>query len=290
MNYLNFLLVFVIPPMLGLMALLVLLRARGSRPQPRIAALHGGAVVALHVLIAFVWTTPWDNYLVYSNVWGYPDGGVIAVIGYVPVEEYAFFVLQTLLTGSWLLLIRRYAPLLPRRPFTPRPALRIAGVSAAATAWTIFALLFAQSLLTEDTSGRYLTLIMIWALIPLALQFGYGADVLWYHRRLILTAIAVPSLYLSIADAYAIADGTWAIHTYTSSGANVWFPIYHHGRIALHPLPVEEFIFFTITNAMLVFGMTLALSRETQPRVLRFLQRILPKEPTDTTTPPQTAA
>jgi lycopene beta-cyclase len=55
--------------------------------------------LALHAVIAFVYTTPWDNYLVYREVWGYPPGRVLGTIGYVPVEEYAFFVIQTLATG-----------------------------------------------------------------------------------------------------------------------------------------------------------------------------------------------
>ena len=48
----------------------------------------------IHVLVALLYTTPWDNYLVYREVWGYPPGRVLATIGYVPVEEYLFFILQ----------------------------------------------------------------------------------------------------------------------------------------------------------------------------------------------------
>jgi lycopene cyclase domain-containing protein len=41
-------------------------------------------------VIAFVWTTPWDNELVRKEAWWYPTSCVLARIGYVPVEEYAF--------------------------------------------------------------------------------------------------------------------------------------------------------------------------------------------------------
>ena len=44
--------------------------------------------------------------LVFREVWGYPPGRVLATIGYVPVEEYMFFLLQPLLAGAtlyWLL-------------------------------------------------------------------------------------------------------------------------------------------------------------------------------------------
>ncbi len=50
--------------------------------------------------IAVVYTTPWDNYLVATGVWYYDPRLVLnRTIGYVPVEEYLFFILQTFLTG-----------------------------------------------------------------------------------------------------------------------------------------------------------------------------------------------
>lgn len=50
--------------------------------------------------IAVVYTTPWDNYLVATGVWYYDPRLVLnRTIGYVPVEEYAFFILQAFLTG-----------------------------------------------------------------------------------------------------------------------------------------------------------------------------------------------
>jgi lycopene cyclase domain-containing protein len=50
--------------------------------------------------IAVVYTTPWDNYLVATGVWYYDPRLVLNwTIGYVPIEEYAFFILQAFLTG-----------------------------------------------------------------------------------------------------------------------------------------------------------------------------------------------
>ncbi|MBN8501714.1 MAG: lycopene cyclase domain-containing protein, partial [Sphingomonadales bacterium] len=54
--------------------------------------------ILVQVVIAVVYTTPWDNYLVATRVWWYNPGLVTGfVIGYVPIEEYTFFVLQTVL-------------------------------------------------------------------------------------------------------------------------------------------------------------------------------------------------
>lgn len=51
-------------------------------------------------MIALIYTTPWDNYLVASGVWFYDPARVWNIIlGWVPLEEYIFFILQTILTG-----------------------------------------------------------------------------------------------------------------------------------------------------------------------------------------------
>jgi len=101
MNYLVFHLVFLVPPLL-----LLLLRRRGrGRVHPREALLLG-AIAA----VALVYTTPWDNYLVWSGVWSYGQDRVLGTIGYVPVEEYLFFLLQPLLAGLWLYEVLATAP------------------------------------------------------------------------------------------------------------------------------------------------------------------------------------
>jgi len=69
------------------------------------------AAVAFTALIAIVYTTPWDNYLVATGVWYYNPARIWGlVLGYVPLEEYLFFVLQTVLGGLvTLALIKKYA-------------------------------------------------------------------------------------------------------------------------------------------------------------------------------------
>ena len=95
MTYLQFHLYFIVPP-------LVLL-AVGSRRPLTSAHPRAGLFLVVIAAIALVYTTPWDNYLVWREVWEYGPDRVIGVIGYVPVEEYLFFILQPLLTGLWLL-------------------------------------------------------------------------------------------------------------------------------------------------------------------------------------------
>jgi lycopene cyclase domain-containing protein len=89
MTYLQFLLIFVCVP-------LVLLAWQLRRHLRRV---HLSMLIGL-ATIALVYTTPWDNYLVATRVWYYDPMLVLNLrLGYVPIEEYAFFILQTFLTG-----------------------------------------------------------------------------------------------------------------------------------------------------------------------------------------------
>src|SRR5690606_12094769 len=106
MTYFGFLLRFLVIPILILLGVTWWNQRRG---RERAASLRGTSVwlaIAIHVLIAVVYTTPWDNYLVATGVWWYDPALVTGiVIGWVPIEEYTFFVLQPILVGLWLVLL-----------------------------------------------------------------------------------------------------------------------------------------------------------------------------------------
>ncbi len=88
MTYPLFLVIYLIMPIALLLYLL----------RERVRAKRWLAAVGVTIFIALVYTTPWDNYLVATGVWYYDParvGGI--VLGYVPLEEYLFFILQTLL-------------------------------------------------------------------------------------------------------------------------------------------------------------------------------------------------
>ncbi|MCW2778936.1 MAG: lycopene cyclase domain protein, partial [Frankiales bacterium] len=77
-------------------ALPTALLLRGRRPGP--------VVVRASLLLAAVavaWTAPWDEHLVRTGVWSYGPDRVLAVLGSVPVEEYAFVVLLVALVAAW---------------------------------------------------------------------------------------------------------------------------------------------------------------------------------------------
>lgn len=64
--------------------------------------------VAFTIIASFLYTTPWDNYLVATRVWYYDTTRVWnIVLGYVPLEEYLFFGLQVILTSLITLRLMR---------------------------------------------------------------------------------------------------------------------------------------------------------------------------------------
>lgn len=257
MTYLGFLMQFVGIPLLVLVGLTWWELRRGRKLPPQLRNLSPWPVLAAHVVIAVLYTTPWDNYLVATNVWWYnPDLVTGIVLGWVPLEEYIFFVAQTLLTGLWILFLARQLPV--KRNFRARPNLRCMTTLVVGVVW----LASVAILLAGWQPGTYLGLELAWALLPIMFQLGFGADILWHYRGWVLWGLLPPALYLSFADTLAIGSGTWTIDPAQSL------------NLFVDGLPIEEFIFFLLTNTLITFGMALMLACESRTRVPAKIQRL----------------
>ncbi len=106
MTYFGFLTGFVVLPYVLLLAwYLFESRVRQSYSRANPIMMLGYAFLILPSL-ALLYTTPWDNYLVATGVWWYDPALVSGIIlGWVPLEEYLFFVLQPMLGGVLLVLV-----------------------------------------------------------------------------------------------------------------------------------------------------------------------------------------
>lgn len=92
MTYGRFLLLFLVLP-LGLLFLRADVRRGPWRP------------LLLLLPLVYLATTPWDSWAVAHGLWDFPEGKTWGVrLFRLPLEEYLFFGLQTLLTG---LLVQR---------------------------------------------------------------------------------------------------------------------------------------------------------------------------------------
>jgi lycopene beta-cyclase len=232
LTYLTFLLIFLLPPIL-ILAGLAVARRRHSVP---------GFFRALLLVqtLALVYTTPWDNYLVYRGVWTYGSERVIGTIGYVPVEEYLFFLLQPVLTGLWYLILRTSLP-----PASAEGARPFRGWGP--VAWGLLAAAGVLALLAPSERLLYFGLIAAWCGPVLAGMTWLGYRHLWLDRKAVALGVAVPTVYLWVADRLAIGDGIWDIAARYSTGIE---PL---------GLPVEEALFFFFTNAMVVQGLAMFL-------------------------------
>ena len=234
MTYLTFLLVFLLPP-------IVLMAATLRPPLAGVGGARGWYTLPLICAIAFTYTTPWDNYLVFKGVWSYGADRVLGVIGYVPYEEYAFFLLQPILTGLFLYI------LLARNPETHDKSSNQAPQVSGSVVYLLCTIIGIILLLSGWDPGLYLGLILAWSSPVLLLMWLYAGRFIWRYRKTFVISVAVPTVYLWIADRVAIGLGIWDISNQYS--------------LDLDPLglPIEEAVFFLFTNLLVVQGAMLFL-------------------------------
>ena len=188
--------------------------------------------IGIMCVIALVYTTPWDNYLIMENIWSYPTGVVFATIGYVPIEEYGFMVMQTMLAGVlWSLVSNK---------------INVSGLTPSVKGILVSLIpgLVGAYCLSHE-SGTYAGLILVWAFPPLALQWGLGLQALLTSAKMWMPIWVGLTLYLCLADAFAISEGIWTITSTTRSG------------IEMGILPIEEALFFALTNLFVLQGLCL---------------------------------
>lgn len=109
----------------------------------------------------------------------------------------------------------------------------------------------------------YLVLELSWALPVLALQWAVGLPELWRARRLWAIATLIPTIYLCLVDRLALGNGIWTIHEDRSTG------------ISLGGLPLEEALFFLLTNLMVVQALILFQSPATRARLRRWARPLV---------------
>lgn len=259
MTYFGFLLRFLGVPIVVL-GIVTWLDYRRGKPIPaNFRAWPVWAGILLHIVIAVVYTTPWDNFLVATGVWYYDPKLVTGIVlGWVPIEEYTFFVVQTIMAGLWIVFLMRRVPVNSAPPPLQR-AWRIVPVVILAVIWAGSVAL----LVSGWQPGVYLGLELAWALPPIMVQIVFGGDILRRYGRLVLLAIVSLTLYLSLADFLAIGSGTWEINPTQSL----------HWLIG-GVLPFEEIVFFLVTNTLITLGLVLVLAVESHQRFHQIARRL----------------
>ena len=109
----------------------------------------------------------------------------------------------------------------------------------------------------------YLALELVWAGPIVVVQWLLGLDVLLRRWKVWLPGILLPTLYLTFADSFALRSHTWTINPDLS--LNVLLPL---------DVPLEELLFFLLTNALVVQGLIMIVSPVPAGRVQRIIQMI----------------
>ncbi len=91
----------------------------------------------------------------------------------------------------------------------------------------------------------YLALLLGWALPVIAFQWAVGHACLRANGRVLAPGVLIPTVYLSLADGLAIRNGIWTLSPTLTLG------------LAPLGIPVEEALFFFLTNVMVVQGLIL---------------------------------
>lgn len=91
----------------------------------------------------------------------------------------------------------------------------------------------------------YVVLEVSWAMPIILGQWAIAWRTLWPCRLVVFAGLAIPTVYLSLADGVAILNGIWTLHRNRIMG------------IYLGVVPIEEVLFFLLTNAMVAQSVVL---------------------------------
>lgn len=230
LTYLQVHIYYTIPPTIILYLLM----------RPLIGSFDKIKIITLCTL-ALVYTTPWDNYIIYFKAWWYRKDAVIGTIGYVPIEEYCFFIIQTILSALWTSFCSRWtlnALYLQNTSRVNFYAIRYAVITILVglmiTGWT-YAI--------PATKTFYMGSIIWWTLfVVIVLWYISGPYVVKRYRETLIS-ILLPSLYLCYVDLIALRAQVWHINEATSLEI-----------FLVKDLPLEEITFFFLTNIIVAMG------------------------------------
>ena len=101
----------------------------------------------------------------------------------------------------------------------------------------------------------YIVFEVSWALPIVLLQWAAARKILWERRQIVLLAVVVSTLYLSSVDGIAISSGIWTLHADRILGI-------HFGAV-----PLEEILFFALTNILVAQSTIMFVARRLSPVV-----------------------
>lgn len=188
--------------------------------------------------LVFLFTIPWDNYAAWKGIWGFPPDKYSFKIGYLPIEEYLFFLLQSLVVILFLnhLIPWQSASSLPGAGDWLRTVPGQALPAFALALWIATGLLLRKKVTPRF---HYTWHLFYWFGPVLLIQWLIGWPVLAPRLPLLLLSAAAVGTWFSAADWVAVRCGLWYFDPRQITGHK--FP---------GGLPWEEVAFFYVTSLL----------------------------------------
>ena len=228
MTYLRFHLIFNLP-------LLILLAAlTGSIPWAKEEA----AAFAWVLLAVLIFTTPWDNLAAKWGIWGFPREKYSLRLGYLPVEEYAFFLLQS---ANVMLAVRALFRFFPDWQIGLETEIgkgTLICLAASVIPWTFVAIQLRWLRRKAGPKVNY-AIHLAWFLPVIYFQWIVAPQLFWEHAGLLALVTAGFGVYYTLADLAAVRAGTWFFDEKQITGVKL-------GGL----LPWEEIAFFFLTSLL----------------------------------------
>lgn len=228
MTYLRFHLIFNLP----LLALLAVLNAP-------VSVMEGEATAFGLVLLAvMVFTTPWDNFAAKWGIWGFPREKYSLRIGYLPVEEYAFFLLQSVNVMLAIRSLFRFFPDWQTGQETEISKWTLICLTASVVPWVIIAVQLRWLRRKAGPRVNY-AVHLAWFLPVIYAQWILAPPLFWRHAGLLTLVTMAFGIYYTLADLAAVRAGTWFFDEKQITGVKL-----------AGVLPWEELSFFFLTSLL----------------------------------------
>jgi lycopene cyclase domain-containing protein len=199
----------------------------------------GEATALVLVLLAVVvFTTPWDNLAAKWGIWGFPREKYSIRLGWLPIEEYAFFVLQSLNVMLGMRALFHFFPAWHRLISTDPDFRTYLCLGASLLPWIVIGLQLRAYRRRAGSRVNY-ALHLAWFLPVIYSQWVLAPALLGAHLSLLLLVTFLFGLYYTGADLVAVRGGTWFFDEKQITGFKI-------GRI----LPWEEVAFFFLTSLL----------------------------------------
>lgn len=191
--------------------------------------------------LAVIYTTPWDNYIIYHKAWWYRKDAVIGTIGYVPIEEYLFFIIQTVFTTLWTSLCARWTLNSLFLKSTNQTQFQLIRYSVIAALAVIMYIGWIHAI--PATKTFYMGSILWWILFVVIILWYLSGPYVCKRYKATLISVLAPSIYLCYVDVIALRARVWHINEATSLEI-----------FLVDDLPLEEVAFFFLTNILVAIG------------------------------------